>query len=61
MKKLCSVKSWRGPLRGCVIGVLWNPHALWVGAHYSKYNRRLCVNIVPCLTVWLSLEGGTEP
>ena len=42
-------------------GVLWNPHALWVGSHYSPGNRRHCINLVPCLTVWVRLPGGEEP
>lgn len=43
------------------IGLLFNPCALWVGAHYSKHQRRWCINLVPMLTVWLTLRGGTEP
>lgn len=43
------------------IGLLFNPHALWVGVHYSGYTRRFCVNIVPCLTVWWALPGGKQP
>ena len=42
-------------------GVLWNPNALWVGSHYSPYNKRHCINLVPCLTVWVRLSGGKEP
>ena len=28
-------------------GLLWNPHALWLGAHYSPHNKRHCINLVP--------------
>lgn len=42
-------------------GVLFNKGALWVGAHYSNYNRRWCINIIPCLTVWFTLTNGTVP
>ena len=42
-------------------GLLWNPNALWLGAHYSPANRRHCINLVPCLTVWVRLPGGNEP
>jgi hypothetical protein len=31
------------------------------GAHYSPANRRHCINLVPCLTVWVRLPGGNEP
>jgi len=43
------------------LGVLFNPGAVWIGAHYSPFNRRWCVNLVPCVTVWLALPGGKRP
>lgn len=43
------------------LGVLLNPHALWIGAHYSPANRRWCINILPGATVWLTLPGGKAP
>lgn len=43
------------------IGWLFNKHAWWVGAHYSPYNKRLCVNILPCCTIWFIFPGGTAP
>ena len=42
-------------------GLLWNPHAWWIGAHYSPQNHRHCINLVPCLTVWVRGFGGHEP
>lgn len=42
-------------------GFLVNVRALWIGAHYSSAKRRLCVNLVPCLTVWLVFRGGKAP
>lgn len=42
-------------------GVLVNWRAFWVGAHYSKQDKRLCVNIVPCVTVWWAQPGGRCP
>lgn len=42
-------------------GVLFNAASFWVGAHWSRYNRRLCVNILPTLTIWVSLPGGIVP
>lgn len=35
--------------------------SLWVGAHWSPYNRGLCINIVPCVTVWIAWPGGRAP
>jgi len=43
------------------LGLLFNRHAWWVGCHYSAFNRRYCVNLVPWLTVWVRLPGGKEP
>lgn len=42
-------------------GILFRWASCWVGAHYSPYNRRWCVNIVPFVTVWVTLEGGVRP
>jgi len=42
-------------------GVLFNPYALWVGAHYSTYNKRLCINLLPAVTVWIAFKGGIQP
>lgn len=43
------------------IGFLFNVGAFWIGAHWSKYNRRLCVNLLPFFTVWFVFEGGKTP
>lgn len=42
-------------------GILFRLGSFWVGAHWSRRNRRLCVNPVPCVTIWFSLKGGTPP
>lgn len=42
-------------------GVLFRFASAWVGMHWSPYNRRLCVNLVPFLTVWVALPGGMRP
>uniref|UniRef100_A0AAU6W121 DNA ligase n=2 Tax=unclassified bacterial viruses TaxID=12333 RepID=A0AAU6W121_9VIRU len=43
------------------VGVLVNWRALWVGAHYSPAHKRLCINFVPCVTVWWAKPGGYLP
>lgn len=43
------------------IGLQLNPGALWLGAHYSPFNRRWCINLLPCVTVWIALPGGNRP
>lgn len=47
--------------RAYAFGLLFNSAAWWVGAHYSRYDKRLCVNLIPCLTVWVTLPGGKLP
>ena len=42
-------------------GVLYNPHAWWLGVHYSPACHRWCINILPCLTLWVRGFGGNEP
>lgn len=43
------------------VGCLFQRGGWWVGVHYSTYNRRFCINIVPCFTVWVMLAGGQPP
>ena len=42
-------------------GVVFQPGAVWLGMHYSKYDRRFCINLVPFLTLWISRAGGRAP
>ena len=42
-------------------GILFNPGALWIGAHWSPHNRRWCINVLPGVTVWITLPGGHVP
>lgn len=49
------------PLESWRYGWLVRPGSLWVGAHWSPENKRLCINLLPCVTVWVVLPGGTAP
>ena len=42
-------------------GFLFRWGSAWVGAHYSKHNRRWCVNPLPFVTFWVTLPGGKTP
>lgn len=42
-------------------GILFNKGAIWIGGHYSPFNRRWCINLVPCITIWFTLRGGKAP
>lgn len=61
MTKLWHKQFWKWPVRGVSVGLLFNHHAFWIGWHYSRWNRRVCVNVLPCVTVWVCAEGGIEP
>ena len=42
-------------------GLILNWRSLWVGAHYSSFNKRLCVNLLPCVTLWVCGKDGNVP
>lgn len=46
---------------GLKAGILFRWGSLWVGAHYNPYNKRWCINPVPCVTIWITLPGGKTP
>ncbi|UYA98955.1 hypothetical protein IVIADoCa9_19 [Xanthomonas phage vB_Xar_IVIA-DoCa9] len=42
-------------------GWLVNKGSVWMGVHYSKHNLRWCINLIPCVTVWITKPGGKTP
>lgn len=42
-------------------GLLLSRQSAWVGVHYSSHNRRLCVNLLPFVTLWWTQPGGVRP
>lgn len=42
-------------------GILFRWGSFWIGAHWSPYNQRLCINLIPCVTLWIALPGGNVP
>ena len=42
-------------------GVLFRWGSLWVGAHYAANHKRLCINLIPCVTIWIVAPGGDVP
>lgn len=59
----CDVSKPRGAMPAYYhsAGLLVNWRAFWVGAHYSAKDRRLCVNLLPCITLWWARPGGYRP
>lgn len=43
------------------VEVVTNRYAWWLGAHYSRFNRRLCITVFPCVTVAITFKGGVRP
>lgn len=43
------------------IGMLARVGSFWIGVHWSPYNKRLCINLVPCVTIWVTFKGGNIP
>ena len=41
------------------IGIRWSAGAGWIGYHFQ--NGRLCVNIIPFITVFFVFAGGKIP
>jgi hypothetical protein len=42
-------------------GILFRWSSWWIGAHYSDYNKRLCVNLIPMFTIWIARANGNVP
>lgn len=42
-------------------GLLFRLASLWVGVHYSSFDRRFCINPLPCVTFWITRPGGHVP
>lgn len=46
---------------GYRVGILWQPGGLWVGVHYSPFCKRYCINLIPCVTLWIAKPDGKIP
>ncbi len=42
-------------------GFIFRWKSFWLGLHYSDYNKRYCLNIIPCVTFWWIGKGGKMP
>ena len=42
-------------------GVLFRWGSVWIGAHWSRRNRRICINLIPFVTIWVTAPGGVAP
>jgi hypothetical protein len=42
-------------------GILVRSGSCWIGAHWSPGNKRLCINFMPFVTLWIVAANGTAP
>lgn len=42
-------------------GIILRLSSFWIGVHYSNYCKRLCINILPCITIWITAKDGQVP
>lgn len=42
-------------------GWLFRWGSAWIGGHWSARNKRLCLNLLPFVTLWITLPGGKTP
>lgn len=42
-------------------GFLFRWASPWMGSHWSRGNKRLCVNFLPFCTFWVCRPGGFVP
>lgn len=38
------------------VELIFRSGSLWVGAHWSPWNRRWCINLIPMITLKIELE-----
>jgi len=43
------------------VGLLVRGGSCWIGFHYSTKQKRLCINFVPFVTIWVAFKGGFKP
>ena len=43
------------------IGIIFRFWSFWIGIHISKFQKRICINLLPCITIWITWKGGTKP
>jgi len=42
-------------------GILFRLQSFWIGIHYSKSCKRWCINLFPCVTLWICKPDGHIP
>jgi hypothetical protein len=43
------------------MGYCFQLGGVWLGIHYSQFNKRVCINLIPCCTIWIVFNGGKTP
>lgn len=43
------------------VRILFRLASFWIGIHYSKSCKRWCINLIPCVTLWITTNDGHIP
>lgn len=43
------------------VGILFRLQSFWIGIHYSKSCKRWCINLIPCVTLYICKPDGYIP
>ena len=46
---------------GYTVGYKIQKGGVWIGVHYSEWNKRFCINLIPCITIWVVRPNGDIP
>lgn len=48
-------------IANCRTGILFRLSSFWIGINYSKSCKRYCINLIPCVTLWICTPDGNIP
>lgn len=40
------------------VGVIVDPTSFWIGLNYSSSTKRYSLNLMPCITLWVTFTRG---
>lgn len=53
-------ETW-GKINGWRWGIIIRGASFWMGVHWSGYTKRACINLLPCITLWVCRPDGKTP
>jgi len=43
------------------VGITVKLQSVWIGYYYSELNKRVCINLIPFVTIWIVSNKGKTP